>query len=135
MTDPFLPKEYVALALIEAKFRFFNENFATTIELNQFTEFMQRKFNERKLGIVIKHDLRLEDFNIKNGIVTITDRCCFNLKRLSNEILNILTDETLILEFFVNIETKKLEILKSFPEYPVAVQSNTAKLLSLIPKK
>ena len=96
---------------------------------------MQKEFNERKLGIVIKHDLCLEDFNIENGIVTITDRCCFNLDRLSNEILNILTDETLILKFFIEIEAKRLEILKSFPKYSKAAQSSTNKLLSLIPKK
>lgn len=114
MSSTFLSKEYVALALIKAKFQIFDESFATTSELSQFILFMQHEFNERELGIVITHELGIEDFNIKGGVITITDRCCFDLDRLPDEILNILTDESLILKFFVKIETRRLEILKSF---------------------
>ena len=130
MSSPFLSKEYIALALIKAKFQIFDESFATTSELNQFILFMQQEFNERELGVVITHELGIEDFNVKDGVVTVTDRCCFDLDRLPDEILNILTDESLILNFFTKIETRRLEILKSFQ--PSAAQSSTNKMLSLV---
>lgn len=133
MSNPFLSKEYVALALIKAKFQIFDESFATTSELNQFTLFMQQEFNERELGVVITHELGIEDFNVKGGVVTTTDSCCFDLDRLPDEILSILTDESLIINFFVKIETRRLEILKSFQSN--VAQSNTHKILSLVPPK
>lgn len=135
MSSPFLSKEYVALALIKAKSQIFHESFATTSELNQFTLFLQQQFNERELGVVITHELGITSFNVKGGVVTVTDRCCFDLDRLSDEILNILTDESLILDFFVKMETGRLEFLKSFPKYSIATQSSKNKMLSLVSSK
>ncbi len=120
METPFLSKAYVALALIEAKDKIFDESFATTSELSQFTIFMQQKFNERELGIIIVHELSIKDFNVNGGIVTVTDRCCYDLYQLPNGIFDILTDESLILEFFMRLENERLEILKN-------LQSKTAK--------
>ncbi len=116
MTSPFLSQEYVALALIKAKFEIFDESFATTSELNQFTTFMQREFNERELGIVIVNKLGIEDFNVKGGIITVTDRCCYDLRRISDEILDILTDKSLTLKFFMRAEKRKLEILEELQQ-------------------
>jgi len=65
---------------------------------------MQQEFNKRELGI--------EDFNVKNGIVTVTDRCCYDLDRLSDETLGILTDKSLVLKFFMEVEKRRLEILE-----------------------
>ena len=117
MSSPFLAKDYVAFALIKEKSEIFDESFTTVSELNQFTLFMQQKFNERELGVVIVYELDRENFNVKNGVITINERSWINLDRLPNEILNILTDTSLILEFFLKIETRRLEILQSLPEY------------------
>lgn len=133
MFSPFLSKGYVALALIKAKDQIFNETFATKSELNQFTSFMQQKFNEQKLGIVIDYELDREELNIKDGIIHVTDRCRLDLKSLPDEIQDILTDESLILEFFVKIETRRLEILKSIQ--PSTTQSNLNKTLSFVLSK
>lgn len=132
MSNPFLSKEYVALALIKAKSQIFNEDFATTSELNQFTSFMQKEFNERELGVAITYELDRIDFNVTNGIVTITDKCCLNLDWLPNEILDILTDESLISKFFVKIETRRLELLKSFSK---VTPPSTNKQLSYVKSK
>ncbi len=132
MSNPFLSKEYVALALMKAKNQIFHESFVTTSELNQFILFMRQEFNKRELGVVITYELGREDFNVKDGIVTVTDRCCFDLEMLPDKILNILTDESLILEFFVKIETRRLEILKSFSKSPIATPSSTNKQLQRV---
>lgn len=47
MRGKILSKEYLALALIEAKNNFFHENFATTAELNQFENFIQQQFTNQ----------------------------------------------------------------------------------------
>ncbi len=131
MIGPVLPNEYVALALIKAKFQIFNENFATTSELNQFRLFMKQEFNKRKLGIEITHELGIY-FNVKGDVVTVTDSCCLDLDRLPNEILDILTNESLILEFFVKVETRRLEILKSFSKAPLSAEASTNKQLTRV---
>ena len=113
MQYPFLAQEYVALALIKAKSEIFHENFITTSELNQFTMLMQSKFNERQLETAIVHNLNPEDFNVKNGIITTTDRCCYDLVMLSCDMLNIMTDESLILNFFMSVEERRMAILEN----------------------
>lgn len=66
------------------------------------------------MNIVIIHKSSREDFSINEGVITTTDGCCFNLNMLSDEILNILTDESLTLNFFIQIERSKLETLEKF---------------------
>ena len=56
MPSFFLSKKEVALVLITAKYRIFNESFATTSELHQFTSFMQQEFNKRELGVIILYE-------------------------------------------------------------------------------
>ena len=116
MNSPFLSKDYVALALIKAKYNIFNENFATISELNQFQNFMQQEFNKRDLGIAIAYEVSREDFNIRSGIITISDRCCCDLDTLPTDILNILNDKSLIIEFFISLENKKIETLENIKE-------------------
>lgn len=114
MTNPFLSQEYVALALIKRKDKIFGESFATMSELNQFTNFMQRKFNEQELGIAIVHKLDRDYFNVRNGIITVTDNCRDDLDMLPSKISNILTDGSLFLEFFMRLEKRRIEILERF---------------------
>ena len=57
MSSLFLSKDYIALALIKAKYQIFEERFATTSEINQFISFMQEKFNEHELGVEIVYEL------------------------------------------------------------------------------
>ena len=103
----------VVLFLIKAKSKIFNENFVTQSELNQFILFMQKEFNKRNLGVVITHTLYIGNFNV-NSVISITDKCYIDLNRLPDEIYNILTDESLILQFFILYETKRLEFLNKF---------------------
>lgn len=112
MKNSFLSQSYVALALIKAKSQIFNEGFVTTSELNQFIIYMQREFNKRDLNIVIVNELNPEDFSIKDGIVTITDNCCYDLNSLSYKVLNVLTDVSLILDFFMKLEKEKIKTLE-----------------------
>ena len=69
MKTSFLQKEYLTLALIKAKNDFFNKNFVTTAELNQFIRFIQQHFINQKLDIVVtSNNLSKEDFNIVGDI-------------------------------------------------------------------
>ncbi len=138
MENPFLLKEYIALALIKAKSEIYGESFTTTAELSQFTIFMQQVFNERELGIVIVHELGMKDFNVNGGIVTVTDRCCYDLMQLSDvpdDVLDILTDESLILEFFMRLENGRLKILKKLQANTAPKPSTDDKMLSLVSSK
>lgn len=109
----FLSKEYVLLALIESKNQIFHENFATISELNQFEYFLQRKFNNQNLDVVItSNNLSSEDFNVTGDVIMKSNTCSFNLYFLPIEILNILDDIDLITNFFINLENEKIEMLK-----------------------
>ena len=132
MSSLFLSKDYIALALIKAKYQIFEERFATTSEINQFISFMQEKFNEHELGVEIVYELNKKNFNVKNDVVTVNDRFWINLDILPTKILNILTDESLILEFFVKIETRRLEILKRFSKAPISAEVSANKMLTRV---
>lgn len=119
MRGKFLSKEYLALALIEAKNNFFHENFVTTSELNQFENFIQQQFTNQKLDIIVySNNLSKEDFNVVNGVIMLSDNCAYNLDMLSREIYNILTDVNLIVEFFMTLESEKLNKLENIQQKP-----------------
>ena len=121
MSSSFLSIGYVAMVLIKEKSQIFGESFITISELNQFCYFMQREFNSKDLGIVItSNNLSREDFNIFGGIVIPSERCCYDVDYIRNDILNILTDENLILKFFTELESRKLKTLEN-------LQTNTSK--------
>lgn len=132
MASLFLSNDYVALALIKAKYQIFRENFVTTTELNQFTVFMQQEFNAREFGMVIISELSRDNFNVKNDIITVTDECCIDLDLLPYKLLDVLTNESLILEFFVKIETRRLEILSNHLK---TAEVSTSKKLSHVLQK
>lgn len=128
-----LSKEYVALALIQAKTLIFSENFATTSELNQFTIFMQREFNKQKLCISFAYSRDLEDFNIKGGIVTAKEKCYYSLNDISDTIKNILTDKKLLLNFFMEVEKKRLERIENF-QTKISIFQTKENILSPVSK-
>lgn len=120
MESSFLSIGYLAMALVEKKSQIFGENFITISELNQFSYFMQKEFNNRDLGIaIVANNLNL-DFNIFGGVVMPSERCCYNVDYVRNDILNILTNDNLILQFFTEIENRKLKTLEN-------LQSNVCK--------
>ncbi len=111
-----LSKEYIVLALLKAKSDFFREYFVTMEELNHFIHFMQQEFIKQELEIVIKSNfLDKANFVIVNGIVMVSDHCCYSLDQLSlnADLYHILTDENLLLTFFINLEKDKLKILET----------------------
>lgn len=114
MSNSFLSIGYVAMTLIKEKSKIFNENFVTISELNQFCHFMQKEFNNKDLGIAITSNLSREDFNVFSGIVIPSDRCCYDVDNLPNNIVNILMDQNLILQFFTELERRKLQTLENF---------------------
>ena len=119
MRGKILSKEYLALALIEAKNNLFHENFATTAELNQFENFIQQQFTNQKLDIIVySNNLSKEDFNVVNGVIMLSNNCAYNLDMLSREIYNILTDVNLIVEFFMTLESEKLNKLENIQQKP-----------------
>ena len=121
MASSFLSIGYVAMVLIKEKSQIFGESFITMSELNQFRYFMQKEFNNKDLGIVITYnDLSREDFNIFGGVVIPSERCCYDVDYIRYDILNILTDENLILQFFTELENRKLKNLEN-------LQANTYK--------
>ena len=119
MKNSFLSIGYVAMVLIKEKTQIFGESFITMSELNQFRYFMQKEFNNKNLGIaIVSNDLSIEDFNIFCGVVIPSERCCYNVYYIRSDVLNILTDENLILQFFTELENRKLKILEN-------IQANT----------
>ena len=134
MTIPFLSQRYVALALIKRKYQIFGESFATMSELNQFTNFIQQKFNEQELGVAIIYNLDRDYFNVRNGIITVTDKCRDDLDMLSSKISDILTDDSLFLDFFMNLEKRRIEILESF-QFENSKSNKKDKILSLVLSK
>ena len=106
--------DYLAAALIKGKYEMLNENFITVFELSQFRRFMQKEFNNRNLNIVINNDLDRYNFNIINGVIMLANEDCFNINILSFEILSVLTDSDLIMQFLIEIEKEKLNTLNNF---------------------
>lgn len=114
MSNSFLSIGYVAMVFIKEKSQIFGESFITMSELNQFCYFMQREFNNKDLGIAItSNGLSREDFNIFGGVVILSERCCYDVNYIRNDILNILTDENLIFQFFTELESRKLKTLEN----------------------
>ena len=110
-----LDREYVALALLKAKYELFNEDFATLSELNQFIQFMQKKFTDQMLGISISSNrLDIDVFDTTRGVVTLTGRGYYNLEGLHDNVLKILTDKKLIIECFIKIAKERLKDLKRY---------------------
>lgn len=113
MRTEFISLNYIALALIEAKYKFFREDFITRQELNRFRSYIQRFFNENGLGLaIVGNELTREDFVVANGVIKVTERCCYDLKTLLTKAENVLRDTNLITQFFVQLEKEKLETLK-----------------------
>lgn len=109
----FLSKDYVVLALIEAKNQIFHENFVTISELNQFGYFLQKEFNSQNLDVVITFDnLSREDFDVTGDVIMKSNTCSLNLYLLPIKILNILYDIELITNFFIDLKNEKIEMLK-----------------------
>ncbi len=132
MSSPFLSKEYIAIALIKAKYEIFNEEFITLSEFNQFNHFVQQEFNNQDLGIVISsNDLSRENFNITNGVVMLTENCWCNLDKLPANIYSILSDKNLVSNFLMKLEIEKLKILENvqLEQGTIAVKESTGSQL------
>lgn len=106
----FLRKEWIAVALSNAKNEILGEDVVTISELQQFSQFLQKYFNNEKLDIVIPFGLPDSDgFKVNNGIIVVPKS--WNLSVLPDEIQKILFDSDLFIDFFIELENKKLDIL------------------------
>ena len=113
-----LSRLYIVLALINAKNEIFHEDFATMSELNRFTLFMQSEFNSRNLGVAITHELDREvlDISMDGTFIKISNRCRSGLEMLSSNVLDVLTDKSLLAEFFTKLENDRLKEIEEFSE-------------------
>lgn len=117
MKMSFLSSEYVVLALIQAKEQIFHEDFITMSEFIRFSYFLQQEFNNRKLEITVtSNSLSKEDFHIINSIIVKSDSCCYNLNILPIEMLDVLCDTDLIVNFFTQSENEKIKTLETVKE-------------------
>lgn len=113
MKTTFMSREYIALALIKAKYQFLRENFITMSELNQFNHFLQMEFNDRELDVIINSDtLKKENFNIMGNVIMESNTCYLDLDFLPETLLNILYDNDLISSFLLNLENEKINNLE-----------------------
>lgn len=109
----FLRNEWVALALLNAKKEILGEDVVTISELQQFSQFLQKYFNNEKLDIVIPFGLPDSNgFKVDNGIIIIPKS--WNLLMLPDDFQKTLFDSSLFINFFTELENKKLERLKKF---------------------
>lgn len=109
-----LSKEYVAMALIKVKYEFFRERFITMSELNQFDWFIQEEFNKQNLEVVItSNNLSRENFIVISDVVMPTEACYVFLEDVPIPARNILTDKSLIANFFIGLETERLKALEN----------------------
>ena len=77
----FLSNDDIAIALIESKYKILGENFITPTELSQFTTFIQHKFDENGLDVIIRAEgLSESDFTIENGVIAKSKECNNSLK-------------------------------------------------------
>lgn len=113
ITTFFLSQRYVTLALIKMKNKIFGEEFITLSELNQFTYFMQQKIYEKDKGVVIVPYLDTFNFSQREGIITANDNNSISLDELPRQVYEVLTDKSLALEFFMELERKKRNNLVS----------------------
>ena len=111
----FLSNDDIAIALIEAKYKILGENFITATELSQFTTFIQHKFDENGLDVIIRAEgLSESDFTIENGVIAKSKECNNSLNCIPYyQLLVILMDENLFLKFFTELEVEKLKRLES----------------------
>ena len=101
----FLSNDDIAIVLIEAKYKILGENFITPTELSQFTTFIQHKFDENGLDVIIRAEgLSESDFTIENGVIAKSKECNNSLNCIPYyQLLVILMDENLFLQFFTDI--------------------------------
>ena len=111
----FLSNDDIAIALIEAKYKILGENFITPTELSQFTTFIQHKFDENGLDVIIRAEgLSESDFTIENGVIAKANECNNSFNCIPYyQLLVILMDENLFLQFFTELEVEKLKRLES----------------------
>ena len=62
--------------------------------------------------MITSNTLNSEDFNIMGEVIMTSDACCFNLDMLPVNILTVLYDSNLIVDFLMQLESRKLETLK-----------------------
>lgn len=109
----FLRKEWIAIALSNAKKEILDEDVVTISELQQFSQFLQNYFNNEKLDITIPFGLPDSDgFKVENGIIVVSKS--WDLFMLPEDIQQILFDSNLFVNFFIELENKKIKKLTNF---------------------
>lgn len=111
----YLDIDYVAIRLISIKKALVNENFITTSELNEFTQFLQKEYNKRKLNIIVKalDSISNENFDIYGDVIQVSYDCVLDLDRLPQDILNVLYDNDIIVDFLIKTEENKIKKMKN----------------------
>ncbi len=113
MGTQFLRKEWIAVALASAKEEILGENFISVSELQRFSQFLQQKFNEEKIDAVVTSGLPdSQGFEIRNGIISVSRS--WDIYMLSSDMQSILLDKQLFIDFFIALETEKINMLQNY---------------------
>lgn len=127
METKFLSNDIVAVVLINAKKIFFDDEFITISELNQFMSFLQQEFNENELDVVlVSNGLNMEDFKMVGDIIMKSNDCSVSLALLPLNIQMVLSDKRVLAKFFLNLEKERFELInKKFKEINKPITQNS----------
>ncbi len=110
----FLKEDFIALSLINSKDKLFHESSITTSELSEYTSYLQKEFNSRDSDVIItSNGLDKENFNIMGDAITISKNCGINTNFIPLNVLSVLNDNDLIINFWMQLEKEKLKSLEN----------------------
>lgn len=137
MGTKFLSNDIVAVVLINAKKNFFDDDFITISELNQFMYFLQQEFNENELDVVlVSNGLNMEDFKMVGNIIMKSNDCSVSLALLPLNIQMVLSDKRVLAKFFLNLEKERFELInKKFKEINKPIAQNSVAINNGIEKQ
>ena len=118
----YISRDYVAPALIMAKRQVLYENYITIEELNEFERYLQNIFNEKGLNIlVLFNTLNRNDFIVYNDVILKSDDCSINFTDAPIELISILYDTNLFIDFYIRFEENKLANLNELKEENIKI--------------
>ena len=140
MGTQFLRKEWIAVALASAKEEILGENFISVSDnfdlqnksqvtllvtneknkseyqlqiLKEGEEETLTTFNEEKIDAVVTSGLPdSQGFEIRNGIISVSRS--WDIYMLSSDMQSILLDKQLFIDFFIALETEKINMLQNY---------------------
>lgn len=110
-------ESYVVASIAKTKVKHFNEDFVTRKELNYIVNFLQKKYNEKDIPVIISRTMDFFSFwiHVKDVIVVsgaISDIEAHYTAYLPLDVLTILWDENYILKQLIEFRQEELNKAK-----------------------